>query len=434
MKIGLILFLGLAVLTGCKSVSQEDLKLAGDIKTNESFKIVKEKAQSIIKVGFSAGDGYGEIWIRDFNTFMNLSLDVNSKELNREKLLVFFNFQGDDGNIPDGYIPRERMAIGAYDYTFSESEPRFAAHKNTVETDQESSLIQGVYKYVTKSGDKDILNVEIDGKTVTERLEFALDYLFTHRFNEKYGLIYGGTTADWGDVQPETVKGVVITDSTHFAIDIYDNAMLVIALKNFIEIVPGAAKKWSPVLKDVEKNIRKYLWDSENMKFRPHVYIDGSPFPEDFNEDEIFYMGGTAVAIEAGLLSREEIKVSLEKMIKNANAVGAATIGLTMYPAYPLGFFKHKILTVPYTYQNGGDWTWFGGRMLQQLVKYGFVTEAYQQTLPFAERVIKNDGFYEWYSIKNEPRGSSSYRGSAGVLYDAIVLLDKWADEIDAKK
>jgi len=433
MKTALILILSLSVLTGCKTVSKEDKKLANDISGNKNFSLLKEKAQAIIKGGFSAGDGYGEIWIRDFNTFMDLSLDVNSKDLNREKLLVFFNFQGDDGNIPDGYIPKEGMIPQAYDYIFSESEPAFAAHKNTVETDQESSLIQGIYKYVTKSGDKDILNVEIDGKTVSKRMEFALDYLFTHRFNEKFGLIYGGTTADWGDVQPETRKGVVITDSTHFAIDIYDNAMLVIALKNFIEIVPGAAEKWNPVLKNVEKNIRKYLWDAENMKYRPHVYIDGSPFPEDFNENEIFYAGGTAVAIEAGLLNKEEIKVSLEKMIANAKAVGSATIGLTMYPAYPDGYFKHPILTKPYTYQNGGDWTWFGGRMLQQLVNYGFVQEAYEQTLPFVERVIKNDGFYEWYTIKNEPKGSASYRGSAGVLYNAIVLLEEWAKETEAK-
>ena len=416
---------------GCNSVSKEDIELAKKINSNESFTLVKEKAQAIIKGGFSAGDGYGEIWIRDFNTFMDLSLDVNSKELNREKLLIFFNFQGADGNIPDGYISRKGMIPTAYDYTFSESEPDFAAHKNTVETDQESSLIQGVYKYVTKSGDKDILNVEIDGETVAKRMEFALEYLFTHRFNEKYGLIYGGTTADWGDVQPETRKGVVITDSTHFALDIYDNAMLVIAMKNFIDIVPEAAKKWNPILKNTEKNIRKYLWDNENMKFRPHVYIDGSPFPEDFNEDEIFYSGGTAVAIEAGLLSKAEIKISLEKMIENVKAVGAATIGLTMYPAYPDGFFKHPILTKSYTYQNGGDWTWFGGRMLQQLVVHGFVKEAYEQILPFTDRVIANNGFYEWYTIKNEPMGSSSYRGSSGVLYDAILLLDEWADNVE---
>jgi len=191
--------------------------------------------------------------------------------------------------------------------------------------------------------------------------------------------------------------------------------------------VPEATSKWAPVLEDIEANIRKYLWDAENMKFHPHIYLTDSPFPDDFNEDEIFYHGGTAVAIEAGLLSTEEIKVSLETMIENMNETGAATIGLTMYPAYPDGYFKNKIMSAPYTYQNGGDWTWFGGRMIQQLVNNGFVKEAYEQILPFTDRAIANDGFYEWYTISNEPKGSASYRGSAGVLYKAILLLEEWA-------
>jgi hypothetical protein len=423
----ILLFIGLSVLIGCNQVSKEDAELVKKINSDKHFGIVKEKAQEIIKGGFSAGDGYGEIWIRDFNTFMNLSLDVNSKDLIREKLLIFFNFQGDNGNIPDGYTPKEKMYKGVYDYTFSESQPSFAAHKNTVETDQESSLIQGVYKYVTKSEDKDFLKTKIDGISVAKRMELALNYLLEDRYNEKYGLLYGATTADWGDVQPENIIGISIDENTHFSIDIYDNAMMVIALNNYIELFPSAKEKWNPILKKFKNNIRKYLWDNENKKFRPHIYINGSPFPKDFNEEEIFYQGGTAVAIEAGLLSKEEINISLEKMIENMNAVGAGTIGVTLYPAYPDGFFKNPILTKAYTYQNGGDWTWFGGRMIQQLVKNGFVKEAYEQILPFNERVITNDGFYEWYTIKNEPKGSASYRGSAGVLYNAIILLEEWA-------
>jgi hypothetical protein len=81
----------------------------------------------------------------------------------------------------------------------------------------------------------------------------------------------------------------------------------------------------------------------------------------------------------------------------------------------------------PYSYQNGGDWTWFGGRMVQQLIRLGLVEEAYQELSPMLERVLKNDGFFEWYSRENEPRGSGSYRGSAGVLYKAIIMLEEWA-------
>lgn len=426
----LILLTCILTLVSCDPVSKEERQLADNILHNDNFSQIKEKAQALVKGGFSAGDGYGEIWIRDFNTFMDLALDVNNKDLIREKLLIFFDFQGNDGNIVDGYIPKEKITPDGYNYIYSKLNPRFAAHKNTVETDQESSLIQAIYKYVTKTGDPDILMQKIGDISVADRMEDALEFLMTNRYDDKYGLLYGATTADWGDVQPETRKGVIITDSTHYAIDIYDNAMFVIALKNFIELVPAKADKWKAVLGRFEKNIRKYLWDEKKMKFHPHIYLNGSPFPAGFNEDQIFYMGGTAVAIEAGLLNKKEVKISLDKMIANKNTVGAATIGLSLYPAYPDGFFKHPILTKAYTYQNGGDWTWFGARMIQQLVKYGYVKEAYEQVLPFTDRVIKNNGFYEWYTIKDEPRGSSSYRGSAGVLYEAVVMLEKWADEI----
>ncbi len=423
----IIYFFTIMLLSGCMPVSKEDKALSEKIKNNQEFEIVKEKARDLIRGGFSAGENYGELWIRDFNTFMNLACEVYDKNEIRKKLIVFFQLQGDDGNIVDGYIAKDKTTPGGYDYIYSDLNPEVAGHKNNVETDQESSLIQGVYKYIKKTGDTDLLKTRIGDHTIAERLEMALNYLMNHRFNRKYGLIYGATTADWGDVQPEHKWGVFITDSTHYAIDIYDNAMLVIALKNFMELVPEASKKWEPVLKDLEANIRKYLWDAENMKFHPHIYLNGSPFPPGFDEDKIYYHGGTAVAIEAGLLNRKEIKISLDKMIENVKAAGAASIGLTLYPAYPLGYFKNPILTVPYTYQNGGDWTWFGGRMIQQLVKNGFVKEAYEQVLPFTERVVKNSGFYEWYTLNNEPRGSSSYRGSAGVLYDAIILLENWA-------
>ncbi len=415
----------------CNSDVIGDKTIAKEVLGNRNLDLVKNKAKKLIQEGFSAGDGYAEIWIRDFNTFMELALDVNDSKMIREKLLIFFDFQGEDGNIVDAYVPKKSMMANAYDYIFSETEPRFAAHKNTVETDQESSLIQALYKYVEKTGEKDLLNVEVAGIEISRRLEMALEFLFENRFNKKYGLIYGATTADWGDVQPETPWGVFIDENTHFAIDIYDNAMLVIALRNYLEMKPEASKKWTPVLESLQMNIRKHLWDTKAKKFHPHIYIDSSPFPENFEEDAIFYHGGTAVAMEAGLLSKKEIELLLGQMVENIKATGAATIGLAMYPAYPEGYFKNPILTVPYTYQNGGDWTWFGGRIIQQLVENGFEKEAYKYLLPFIDRVIENDGFYEWYSIQNQPMGSSSYRGSAGVLYKAIIELEEWARSVN---
>ncbi len=425
MKATLFLLSMLISLWGCTSSNKDKNKadLSDLVKNNESIAFTKKKAVEIVKTGFNAGDGYGEVWIRDYNTFIELSAEVYEPEVLKENLMVFFKMQGDDGNIIDGFIPKEKAHSVGYDYIYSELEPRYAGHKNTVETDQESSLVQAVYKYVQATGDMSILDELVGEMTVAQRLEWSMDFLMNHRYNEKYGLLWGATTADWGDVQPEHDWGVFFTEDTHYAIDIYDNAMFLIALQNLTEILPALKEKWQPVHDQVAANCRAYLWDSTNRKFIPHLYLNGSPFPEDFNENEIYYHGGTAVAIEAGLLSIEEIKASLDQMVANVQSSGAGSIGLTMYPPYPEGFFKNKGM-YPYGYQNGGDWTWFGGRMIQQLVKNGFHEEAYEQLVPMTERVLKNDGFYEWYTVTNEPKGSGTFRGSAGVLYKAIIMFE----------
>ena len=393
---------------------------------------VFEMAHETVAGGLNAGDGYGEVWIRDFNTFITVAMDVMPDGKVRECLDTFFRFQGEDGNIVDGYIPVEKADLDnpdGYAYRLSGTAPQFAAHKNTVETDQETSLIQAVFQYVEKSGNRGYLETVVDGKTVLERLEMALEFLYTHRYSREYGLIYGATTADWGDVQPEHAWGVAIDENTHFAIDIYDNAMLAIALDNFVSLVSDTAAKarWSSEKDRIIENVRRYLWDGKAGKFIPHLYLDGSPFPASFDENVIYYHGGTAVAALAGMLSREEIADANRKMLDNVRKSHAQSIGLTMYPAYPAGYFKGAGM-YPYGYQNGGDWTWFGARMIWALVRNGFIREAYDELRPMLGRVVANRGFNEWYTPAGEPMGSGTFRGEAGVLVTAIEMLRGWAE------
>lgn len=367
-----------------------------------------------------------------------------TKEKKQTTQPTWMQTKGYDDNVKNVYFPDQDMYYnvkkkvyiyknngkwteGGYKYIFTDLEPNYAGHKNTVETDQETSLVQAVYKYVKKTGDTNFLKEKYGDKTVAERLEWAMDFLLKNRWSEKHGLIYGATTADWGDVQHCHPWGVFITEDTKYCLDIYDNSMLLIALDNMMEIVPATKEKWQAIRYNIAENTMKYLWDNENQKFIPHVYLDGSPYPDDFNENEIYYHGGTAVAIEAGLLSKEQIKVSLNKMVDNVKESGAGSIGLTMYPPYPDWAFENKSMC-PYGYQNGGDWTWFGGRMIQQLIKNGFIEEAYEQMLPMVKRAKDNDGFYEWYTVDNKPKGSGTYRGSAGVLYKAILMFEEYAD------
>jgi len=408
-----------------------DAVLAKQIRDDASLRQVHQMALDLLKGGLNAGTHYPQVWIRDLNTFIIVALEVNPHEVLRDSLLMFFKFQGPEGDIVDGYMPfnpkqKEKP------YRVTPLAPGLQAHKNTIEVDQETSLVQAVYKYITVTGDRTILDEQIEGRSVRDRLGFAMQYLLNERFDKQHGLIWSGTRADWGDVQPESPIGSWLNEDTHRSLSVYDNAMLVLAINDYLDLLgPGApeAARWTKTRDELKRNIHKYLWDKKEQKYYPHVYLAGSPFPADFDENAITYHGGTAVAIEAGLLTRKEVAHTLERMDADVRDAHAATIGLTMYPAYPLGYFHNPQMTKPYTYQNGGDWTWFGGRMVQDLIDEGDIVDAYREIRPMVDRVVRVGGFYEWWTPDNQPRGSAGFRGSAGVLGHDIELLEAWAEK-----
>lgn len=410
------------------NVTEPQKRLAKQILDDAALTEVRAKARSLLQGGLNAGSGYPTTWIRDMNTFLNVALQVNPPERFRRALLMFLKFQGTGGDIIDCFIARDPSRLAVNDRT-SPLAPGYVGSKNTVETDQESSFIQAVSKYIAYTGDKGFLDEQVGESTVRDRLAKAINYVLTERFDPKLGLVWGGTTIDWGDVQPEGPRGVVLDSSSHRACSIYANAMLLVAIKDYLDLLGSSHESahWRQVHSRLKKAVRKHLWDNERQKFVPHLYLNGSPFPRDFDENAIYYHGGTAVAIEAGLLSRSEVAGACLRMEDNVRKASASSIGLTIYPPYPLGYFRNPQLTAPYTYQNGGDWCWFGGRMIQQLVRYGYIEEAYRNLRPMVERVQRVGDFHEWWTPDNQPRGSAQFRGSAGVLGEAIGMLQSWA-------
>jgi hypothetical protein len=55
------------------------------------------------------------------------------------------------------------------------------------------------------------------------------------------------------------------------------------------------------------------------------------------------------------------------------------------------------------------------------------IEDAYRELKPMVARVAQHGDFYEWWSRDNQPRGSAQFRGSAGVLGQAILMLRDWA-------
>lgn len=410
--------------------STDTRRLARRILADTSFMQVDSLARATLRNGLNAGSGYSQIWARDMNTFIEIACEENDPRQLREAILLFFALQQPNGEMIDGYVLKEDFNWHDDTPYYSQAAPRHVGFKNTVETDQESSLIQAVGKYVQKTGDTPILQEEVAGKTVLRRIDEMIDYLLRERYDAPYGLLYGAMTADWGDVQPHDDFGCDMNEYSFPAIDVYDNAMFLIALDYLVAIAgdqPESAR-WRSLRTRIADNIRKHLWEVERQKFIPHIYLAASPLPAGFEENEIYYHGGTAVAIEAGLLSPAEIAAVHARMVENVRLSGMPSIGLTLYPPYPEGFF-HGGMSQPYVYQNGGDWTWFGGRMIQQLIAYGFVKEAYDEVRPMIERVLTHQGFYEWYGKGNVPSGSGHFKGSAGVLAKTIEMFRQWAEE-----
>lgn len=432
-QFGLILMGSVAFLSCTTTTPQQ--QLAETILNDTTLHQVDSMARSIISQGFNAGSGYSQIWARDMNTFIEVACEETNQTDIRNAILLFFALQQPNDEMIDGYVLKPDFTWYDNHPYYADAAPDHVGFKNTVETDQESSLIQIVGKYIRKTGDTSILREDVAGRTVLERMDDMVDYLMRERYSEQYGLLFGAMTADWGDVQPNDDFGCDMNELSSRAIDVYDNAMFLIALDYLQEMTDDASllKKWKGIREQIAQNVRMHLWDAERKKFIPHLYIDPSPIPVGFDENQIHYHGGTAVAIEAGLLSKEEIAVVNAQMLENVRLSGMPSIGLTLYPTYPEGFFRGG-MAKPYVYQNGGDWTWFGGRMIQQLVANGFVEEAYDEIRPMIDRVIKNQGFFEWYGMGGAPSGSGHFKGSAGVLAKAIEMMNDWAEEkIDNK-
>lgn len=423
----------LTAFTGCSTHSSQksasNVQLSEQILSDSLMARVDSMAHEVLKGSFNAGSGYSEVWARDLNTFIETACEVNSPKEVKEALMVFLKLQQPNGEIVDGYV-LTKEADWAQPFIYrSATDNTHVGFKNTVETDQETSWIQAVCKYADKTGDKSVFTDTIAGKTVNQRIDDMIGFLMNEKYNKEYGLIYGAFTADWGDVQPDSADVIHFNENSTRTIDAYDNAMFVIAIDRLAKSNPSmpGLDKYKELRDSIAERTRRYLWDEQNQKIVPHIYIDPSPLPADFDESKMHYHGGTAIAIEAGLLTDDEIATVNRQMLENVKLSGMPSIGLTIYPTYPAGFFTGG-MSQPYVYQNGGDWTWFGARMIQQLVAHGYVKEAYEEIQPMLERVIKNNGFYEWYGPGGVPSGSGKFKGSAGVLAVAIQMLRDWAE------
>jgi hypothetical protein len=387
--------------TGIPEMDKEQYLLRIIFQNNE---IIKDN-----KIfGFSPGSTYPAVWIRDTATFISYGKLHYPLTVFEGILELFFKYQGKDGEIVD-WID-----------VSGESD------KNTVETDQESSLVIAAYEIAVEN--PDWLHKHIGGSAVYRRLEMALDWVWNNRRSAAHNLIFSGFTADWGDVEKSypDKRARKLSDRSTPVFSIYTQAKYIQAVGKLIKIFKNLSeqekiRRWQHRLNIIKQQTQKVLYLKEKGYFITHI-VPAKEKERYFElEKEMLAVGGNAEAIIAGLMSTDEIKKFIGVLEKKRAEYKLRTVSFTLIPPYPEGFFPHHLLTHPWNYQNGGEWDWIGGRVVQGLFMRGFKKEAEKYLLEIVKKNLANFNIFEWEDRKGTGRGALFYTGAAGVIGEALI-------------
>lgn len=358
-------------------------------------------------IGFSPGSNYPQIWIRDTATFINLARYHYPRAPLERSLELFLVHQRPNGEIPDWVDVDGRT------------------DKNTVSTDQESSLVIAAFELATEN--PRWLSRSVGGIPVHRRLEKALEWVWKYRRDPNLNLISSGLTADWGDVEnsyPDQ-RATKLSPLSQKVFSIYTQSKYIQAMERMVRIhrylnKNQKARKWKQRLETVSTQTKKRLY----LKNRGYFLIHYCPQPHryvDF-ERQILAVGGNAEAMLAGLMDRDQIRQFIQVLEKRREKHRLPNVSFCLIPPYPAGFFPHPAMKNPWVYQNGGQWDWIGGRLVKALFLNSFREKALQYLLEIIKKNLKNFTIFEWEDKNGySPWGAKFYTGAAGVIGDAIL-------------
>lgn len=355
--------------------------------------------------GFAAGSDYPAVWIRDTATLIKYAMHFYPRSMLAKSIELFLEHQGNAGDIVDSIDLKGNT------------------DKNTVETDQESSLVLAAASVA--AADPAWLNKKISGQAVIQRLEQALEWVWQHKLNKEYQLITSAFTADWGDLDnsyPDQ-RATKLNDKSTLVLGIYTQAKYIQAIDAFIALCKTPPAKWNERLEILKRQAITHLYLKDQGYFITHI-VPGKDKEKYFKmEKEILPVGGNAEAILAGLMNTSQVKRFLDVLQQRRKKYQLRTISFTLLPPYPEGFFSHHLLKNPWSYQNGGEWDWIGARVILALQENGFQQEAKSFLLEIAKKNLANYCIYEWEDRSGTGRGALYYAGAAGLLGEAIYMV-----------
>lgn len=377
--------------------------------------------------GFRPGKAYPEMYIRDIAWGMETAQyyypdaylrDPIEAYLRRQYTSASRSLDGDFG------VPAGAGAIGGI------ITPDGRSNKQTITTDEETSLIHAAYLYYNMAYNADWLQTPINGISVIDRLNLAADWLYSHRMHAGLQLLWRGHTTDWGDVKFE--KGPGYTDynpaQDHLTASIYDQALAYMALIELAKMNAAAgntarADEWQRKAEALKDQTNALLWQPAKGFYLTHTHI--TPLEHQFDETAMVSIAN-ALAVYAGLTSFRQSNAIFSQLEQARLAAGAKKPGLSIYPYYPNRwpnlFFEYPGMGYG-NYQNGGVWDWWGGVQIKAEFQQGFAETALVHLLQVANDWQKHPGnIIEWQST-TDPRheGSHYYSAAAGTMGSAII-------------
>jgi len=394
--------------------------------------------------GFGAGAIYPQIWLRDGATLIPATRYLESSASLTTWIEEHLAHQMPNGALWDWIAPGEPDVFAAnaprVTVAFREGGIVLSADKNTTAADQEASAVDAAFRVFRLTGDRGWLMTPVAGVALLDRLDAALSYVLAERTDPGTGLVASALTADWGDVSPAhpDQDAIYLDDHTPVAGGLYANVFFVHAAGALAEMHHSVgdvtrSEDWRQAAASLSERIETRLWDDARGFYRMHLVLE--PRGVTFDDSDIFALGGNALAALYGIADDSRAARIFEAARARSRALGLSSAAGVLLPPYPTGFFAHPILREAYTYQNGGQWDWWSGRLQLAMFERGHSRAAFEELRAVAERVGRSGGLYEWYTPDGRGQGSDSYAGSLGSLAAAIFQglfgIDSGVDRLD---
>ncbi len=336
----------------------------------------------------------------------------------------FARLQYTDATVSADGDLNQPVGAGALSATIS---PDFRVNKATITSDEEPSVILTAAHYYRTSGDVAWLETELDGQTLIDRLNEAMEWLIRHRWEEGVDLIKRGHTTDWGDVKMEDAPQPTDISVHHvWTYSIYDQALTFAALRGLAEMNlalgrSDLSQRYLRLADTLRESTDARLWMPERVYYRIHLHATYTSAPHEFDEDAIISIGNAA-AVYYGLATGARVGSIVERLEAARVVAGAPKAGLTLFPAYPNGEFI-QINMSERRYQNGALWDWWAGRQITAEYESGFSRFGDAHLMQLALDWSRHPGeVFEWESPWTDARSlDNRYAGAASVVGEAVV-------------